>query len=385
MNNTIDIRRLNKPAAAPETGRSEEKEPAGLWAFLNRDIQLFGSGIPDKVREALYMELSTLLEAGVDIRSALQLIIQEQSKKKFRLLFTQIAQEVEAGSTLSAALEKNGSFTAYEYHSVHIGEETGRLVIVLKELALFYERKIRQSRQIIGALIYPCVVMAVAAGAVSFMLTYVVPMFADVLKRSGGHLPFITKVVLEMANVLKRSAGMLVLVFVATAILLYSQRKKDYFRRVSSALTLRIPMIGGIVRKLYLSRLANTLSLLIGAKLPIVQSLHLVKQMIRFYPIERSLEESEKEIITGTPLYKCLEKHSIYPVRMISLIKGGEEVNQMELFFNRIAEQYANEVEYQTGMLSKFIEPLIIVILGLVVGVILIAMYLPMFQLGQSF
>ena len=291
---------------------------------------------------------------------------------------------MEAGSTFSAALEKNGHFTAYEYHSVQIGEETGRLISVLRELARFYEKKIRQSRQIIGAMIYPCVVMFVAAGAVTFMLTYVVPLFADVLKRSGGELPFITKMVLSLADWLKRSTGILLLVLAGIGWLIYTQRKKQYFRKWSSSLILRVPVIGGIVRKIYLSRLANTLSLLTGAKLPIVQSLHLVRKMIRFYPIEWSLEESEKNILTGMPLHKCLERHSIYPVRMISLVKVGEEANQMELFFNRIAEQYAAEVEYQTGMLSKIIEPLIIVVLGLVVGVILIAMYLPMFQLGQS-
>ncbi len=386
MSDTIDIRRLNKPASpTPRPEEGVQKETGGIWAFLNKDIRLFGSSIPDKVREGFYMELSTLLEAGVDIRSALDLIIKEQTKKKFGTLFAKIAKEVEAGSTLSAALERDGNFTAYEYYSVQIGEETGRLIVVLKELAEFYEKKIKQGRQIIGALIYPSVVMVVAAGAVSFMLTYVVPMFADVLKRSGGQLPYITRVVLGLADGLKRSAGMLLLIAIGLVALAWSQRNKSYFRKWSTRFILRIPLVGGIVRKIYLSRLANTLSLLIGAKLPIVQSLRLVRKMIRFYPIEYSLEEAEKDIQTGIPLHKSLEQHSIYPIRMISLVKVGEEVNQMELFFKRIAEQYANEVEYQTGMLSKFIEPVIIVVLGLVVGVILIAMYLPMFQMGQNF
>jgi type IV pilus assembly protein PilC len=144
-------------------------------------------------------------------------------------------------------------------------------------------------------------------------------------------------------------------------------------------------VIGPIIRKLFLSRLANTMSLLIGAKIPIVQSIRLVRQMVDFYPIERSLREVEENILSGTPLHKCLGRHPIYPPKMISLIKVGEEVNQMELFFNKISDQYSNEVEYQTSLLSKFMEPLIIVVLGLVVGVILIAMYLPLFKLGQSF
>jgi type IV pilus assembly protein PilC len=392
MSNTIDIRQFRKPAGAGQEGPGNSKGPGdsktpgeGIWGFLGKDIRLFGGILPDKIRESFYLELGTLLEAGVDIRTALDLIMEEQTKKTYKTLFGQIAREIENGSALSAALKKKDCFTAYEYYSVQIGEETGKLIVVLKELALFYQKKIKQSRQIIGAMTYPAIVLAVAFGAVSFMMAYVVPMFADVLKRSGGELPVITQLVLSFSNWLKAYAGILALLCVLVIVLVISQRNKEYFRNWSARIVLRIPVVGGIVRKIFLSRLANTLSLLIGSKIPIVQAIQLVRKMIRFYPIEKSLEEVEGNILTGMPLHKSLGRHSIYPAKMISLIKVGEEVNQMELFFNKISEQYSNEVEYQTGMLSKFIEPLIIVILGLVVGVILIAMYLPLFKLGQSF
>jgi type IV pilus assembly protein PilC len=386
MSNTIDIRQIRKPAPSPKKKDEGPDAPGqGMWGFLNKDIRLFGGALPDKIREGFYLELGTLLEAGVDIRSALELIMNEQTKKKYKAIFGKIAREVVNGATLSTALRGNDCFTAYEYFSVQIGEETGKLVVVLKELALYYQKKIKQGRQIIGALTYPAIVLLVAFGAVSFMMAYVVPMFADVLKRSGGELPLITRIVLDLSGMVKRGAGALLLVLITIIVLILSQRKKEYFRDWSARLILRIPVIGGIVRKLFLSRLANTLSLLIGSKIPILQSIQLVRKMIDFYPIEKSLQAVEENIMSGMPLYKSLGRHAIYPAKMISLIKVGEEVNQMDVFFNKISEQYTNEVEYQTSLLSKLIEPLIIVILGLVVGVILIAMYLPLFKLGQSF
>jgi type IV pilus assembly protein PilC len=394
MTDKIDIRDLGRrkgsstrdsPSVAPTPGAAgSSATEKGLWALLNKDIRLFGSGLADKIKEGYYLELSTLLAAGIDIRGALELIRDEQPKKKHRLLFGRILDRIVAGSTLSSAMRTEGLFTPYEYFSVQIGEETGKLVTVLSELTVYYKKKIDQTRQIIGALTYPVLVMVVAAVAVGFMMAYVVPMFADVLKRFGGELPFITRLVLHFSFLLKKFSLLLLMLLAGAAALVLSQRKKNWFRKWSSALILRIPVIGDIVRKIYISRFANTMSLLIGSRIPMMQSIQLVRQMVGFYPIERSLTEVGANILSGMPLYKSLGSHAVYPRKMISLLKVGEEVNQLDTFFNRISLQYSAEVQYQTDLLSKFLEPLIIVVLGLAVGVILIAMYLPLFKLGQA-
>ena len=127
------------------------------------------------------------------------------------------------------------------------------------------------------------------------------------------------------------------------------------------------------------------MTLLIGSRVPILRSIGMVKQMIAFYPIESSLENIENQILQGIPLHKGMACHSIYPKRMVSLVKVGEEVNQLELFFDKIAKQYNDEVEYQTALISSVIEPIIIIFLGLIVGTILISMYLPLFKLGSTF
>lgn len=381
-NSSLNIKDLKKPVP---TSKVKTAEDTSIWKLLNKDISISGKKLPDKIKEPFYLELGILLEAGVDIRAAMDIIKEEQAKAKYKQVFSDIQQKIITGSTLSAALQSSESFTPYEYFSVHIGEETGKLSIVLKDLAAYFQKRIKQRRQIIAALTYPVVILLVAFGAVSFMITYVVPMFADVLKRFGGDLPYITKVVLSISRTINGSFSLLFLIVVAGITFVFVQRKKVWFRKYTGRLVLKLPLIGPIVQKIYLSRLATTMALLISSKIPLLQAIQLINKMIAFYPIEQSLLIIEKNIETGKSLHKSMNAFSIYPAKMILLLKVGEEVNQLELFFQKIADQYNNEIEHQTNMLSKLLEPVIIIILGVIVGVILIAMYLPLFKLGQTF
>jgi type IV pilus assembly protein PilC len=385
MSKSIDIRRVYQESR--QTSRKASAGSAkdtGIWAILNKDIKLFGSALPDKIKESFYLELGVLLAAGVDIRGALDIIQAEQPKKKYRLYFSDLSKQIVGGATLSAAMQSGGLFTPYEFFSIRIGEETGKLVMVLAELAVYYKKRIDQRRQIIGALTYPVLVLTIAGFAVGFMLTYVVPMFADVLKRFGGDLPYITRLVMRLSELFRRSAGVFIALLTGTIAIAVSQRKKIWFRRYISQLLLRIPLVGELISKTYLSRFSTTMALLIGSRIPMLQALELIKKMIGFYPIEHSLDAVAAAVMSGCSLHDSLSNHKIYPQKMISLIKVGEEVNQLDLFFSKVSAQYSSEVEHRTNVLSKFLEPLIIVGLGLVVGVILIAMYLPLFKLGQA-
>lgn len=387
MSSALDIRKIKQqhaPQQPVQVNASAEK-PKGIWDFLNRDIRIGKGGLPDRIKENFYMELWSLLTAGVDIRTALDLTCEEQKKKKVKKIFQEVQHLVVSGSTFSSALKKVKEFSSYEYYSIQIGEETGKLLQVLKELSAYFGTRIRQRRQILGAITYPIVVMVVAFCAVAFMVTYVVPMFSDTFRRFGSDLPAITKAVIAFSAFIRGTIGIFFLVITGIVIFCIWQSKRNWFRKLSSVVLLRTPVVGRIIQKIYLARLSNTMNLLIGAKIPILQAIRLTRQMITFYPIEQSLYSVEEDVIKGIPLYKSLSGHSIYPSKMVSIIKVGEEVNQLELFFERLSVQYSGEVEYQTGMLSKFLEPVIIIVLGLVVGIILIAMYLPLFKLGETF
>jgi len=377
---SIDISKIQKKNGAPK-----EKEATSLADFLSKDIS-FGKGkLSDKKKEGFYNELGTLIRSGIDIRSALELTAGSYTQKKDVELFSAVQKQVIAGKSLSETMQLESKFSPYEYYSVKIGEETGKLGEVLGELAKYYKSKISQQRKIIGAITYPLLVLFTSFAAVFFMIKFVVPMFADVFKRFGGKLPYITSLIVSFSDWFDRHIYLMLFALVAIIMLYFINRNKFWFKKGASLLLLRIPIVGEITRKVYLARFANTMRLLTETNTPLLQALELVRQMITFYPVENSLRLAEKDILLGSSLSSALSKYDFYPGKFIQMIKIAEEVNRLEYFFEQLAEQYTEEVEYKTNAISGLLEPLIIIFLGLVVGVILIAMYLPMFQMSSSF
>jgi type IV pilus assembly protein PilC len=379
---SIDLSRYEKKKVARP---SKTEDSGGLIALLNRDISFGSKELSDKKKEYLYLELSSLLQAGINLKSSFELITADQEKEKDKGLFKKIQETVLNGTTFSQALQQTGKFSLYEVYSLQIGEETGKLIEVLQDLAKFYQNKIKQRRKIVSALTYPCVVLSTSMGAVFFMLKFVVPMFGDVFKRFGGHLPWITEKIIGVSDAMEKNFFRFFILVILIVVFIYFVRKTEQFRKIASQLLLRLPMVGNLVQKIYLARFCNSMRLLINARLPLLRAIALSRQMIGYYPIESSLQKVEDDIMQGKSLHQSLQQFSIYPRKMIQLVKVGEETNQLDYFFAKISDQYIEEVEYKTSTLSSMMEPLIIIFLGLIVGVILIAMYLPLFQMSNSF
>ncbi|WP_199121059.1 type II secretion system F family protein [Pedobacter sp. ASV28] len=175
-----------------------------------------------------------------------------------------IQKEVFAGSTLSEALKGQGKFNSYEYYSVRIGEDTGRLAEVLMELAKYYKTRISQWRKIIGAITHPLLVLSTSFAAIFFMIKFVVPMFANVFKRFGGKLPYVTSLIINFSDWFDRNIYFVLSLPVALIVFYIWGKKKDCFKKWSSILLLRVPIVGEIVKKIYLARFANTMRLLTG-------------------------------------------------------------------------------------------------------------------------
>ena len=378
---SIDVSRYEKKKALSPAVKTE----GGLVAFLNRDISFGSRELNDKKKEYLYLELSSLLLAGINLKSSFELITTGLSNEKDKELYRNIQDAVLKGVTFSQALQQTGRFSLYEVFSLQIGEETGKLVEVLQDLAKFYQNKIKQRRKIVSALTYPCVVMSTSLAAVFFMLKFVVPMFGDVFKRFGGHLPWITEKIIGISTAMENNFWRFIILVILVTVFILRTRKTEQFRRLASQVLLRLPVIGNMIQKIYLARFCNSMRLLINAKLPLLRAIALIRQMISFYPIESSLQKVENDIMNGQSLHQSLQQFGIYPAKMIQLVKIGEETNQLDYFFGKISDQYIEEVEHQTATLSSIMEPLIVIFLGLIVGVIMISMYLPLFQMSNSF
>jgi len=377
----IDVGKFRANVAAQ---RQPNKEAFSLAELLKKDISLSGKTLNDKQKERLYSTLHTLMSSGIAMKTALELLESEEENVKQKKLFGAIGEAVIGGVSLSKALEQTGQFGPYEYFSVKIGEESGRLNTVLNELALFYGKKQQLKKKLVNALTYPLFVMSFALGVVAFMMVFVVPMFSGIFKRFDSELPGITKWVIAVSDLFIDNYQLGFVGILAVGIFIFTQSKKTWFRKRTAVIGGKVPFFGELVQKIYLARFCQSMHLLLSSNTPLVEALDLVGKMIRFYPIEKSLQSLTDDIMRGEAFYEGLQKHSIYSKRMVSLIKVGEEVNQLEAMFGRLSKQYNEEVEHQTSLMSSVIEPVLIVFVAIVVGVVLLAMYLPLFELGMT-
>ena len=361
----------------------KHKKTFDMQMLLSKEIHLFGSAFGTKKKEAFYTELHLLLSAGVPLKEVLVLISKESGKPAEQKLFQEIISEILKGKTFSAAMKTQKSFSNYEYYSIKIGEETGTLKKVCKALGNYYHGKNEQRKTIINALSYPIVVMCTAFLAVLFMLQFVVPMFASIFEQNKVPLPVLTKAVIFFSEGFQDNILVLFLAGVAFSVALKLLSKTERFQIYFTGMLLKLPYIGELLRKMYMAQFTQATALLVGSNVPMLQSVQLTKEMIAFYPMRQALQSVEQDLLSGNLLSASLSKLALFDRKMVSLIKVAEETNQNSFIFERLASQYNREVAQNSKVLSTVLEPLIIVFLGIVVALVLIAMYMPMFQLSS--
>ncbi|MEO9531928.1 MAG: type II secretion system F family protein [Crocinitomicaceae bacterium] len=361
------------------TASSKGKEKEGIFS---KELS-FGSTFNDKKKERFYLDLRVLLVAGVDLKSALEIIIEEQEKEKDKTIFKEIHEGVVKGKSLAACLKATGKFSEYEYYSIEIGEEANRLKEVLDQLMDFFAERTALKRQIISVLTYPVFVFVATLGIVYFMMTNVVPMFSDVFNQFGSELPPLTQKILYISENFPFYMLIFTIIVFAIIAFVYTQKNQEWYRKFFSSLVLKIPKVGGIIQLVYLSRFTQTLHLLLASKTSLVKSLDLTEKMVKFYPIQMAIQQIKKDILKGRSLHSGMANYKIFPKRMLSLIKVGEEVNQLDDMLLKLSKQNSEDLKHQTQLIGKLMEPIIILIIGGIVGVILVAMYMPMFNLSN--
>lgn len=361
---------------------NKKKNTSSTLSFLNKDLQL-AHQFNDKKKEAFYKELTILLKSGIDIEQALSIIIEQLKKEKDIALINDIKENIIRGKSMYEALTESKKFSVYESYSIKIGEETKNLVKVLEELQLFFDRKIKMRRQLVSVLTYPAFVISITFGVLYFMLNSVVPMFTTVFQQFGGELPKLTQQIIYLSEILPIITFVIFLLIGGILTIHYSQKQKVYYKEMSSLLFLKIPFIGKLIQTIYLARFCQSMNLLLAAKTPLVTALDLVQKMISYYPIEKSIIAVKKEILRGSSFGAALKQHPIFDSKLTSMITVGEQINELDGMFEKLTNQYNEEVDYKTKMIGVVLEPFIIIIIGLIVGVIMIAMYSPMFNLSK--
>lgn len=361
----------------------QDKEDQGT-SILTREINLFGStSFGNKKKERFYEELSVLLNSGIRLKEAFELVIESENNEKNKQLFENILSETNNGLAFSDVLEKDSNFTPYEYFSIKIGEESGTLDKVINTLAAYYKRKNAQRRDVVNAITYPIILLATAILIFGFMLKFVVPMFEEIFRQNQVELPSLTRIVLSWSHWLE-DYFILMLIAIAGLFFLYQAIKnKQRVRTIIDNALLRIPVLGSFIKTSQIAKFTEATALLVGAKVSILESLSMVQGMIRFVPLEKALQAAQDQMLEGESLSTALKKTKFFDSKMIALLRVAEETNKTSYVFNTLNEQYNNEVVQKSKRFSIVLEPIINVVIGLLVGLILVAIYLPMFEMGN--
>lgn len=362
---------------------SKKDETHSGESFLTKEITIFSNPFSNKTKEGFYTELSVLLKAGINLKEGLDLLANSQKKKPTKDFLNGVIKDIVSGKSLSESLKGIKQFTDYEYYSIKIGEETGTLSLVVEQLGEYYAKKNEQRRNLISALTYPIIILMTALLVVAFMLQFVVPMFQDIFEQQKVELPAITRYIIKASEFMK-SYGLIIITIIVIIILSRSLfNNKHLYRKYKDLILIKLPYIGDFVKTVYLSQFTQAVALLTASKVPVVNSIQLVKEMINFYPLKEALEKVELEILKGSSLSNSLKDQKFFDDKMVAMVKVAEETNQNEFIFQRLNDQYNTTLQQRSKMLATIMEPIIILIIGVLVGVILIAMYLPMFKLSS--
>jgi type IV pilus assembly protein PilC len=329
-------------------------------------------------------QLATLINAGLPIVRSLHILSEQTGNQQLKNVVVQVRKDVEAGLSLSQALEKHPEvFSRLYVEMVKAGEIGGMLDGVLLRVADQLERDQELRRKVKSAMMYPTFVLAFAILAASIMLIFIVPVFAGLFEDLGGTLPLLTRIVMAISDILTSFWGVLVYAAMGAAVFAFFRWKKtENGKRVWGHISLKIPAkIGETVQKVALARFARTLGTLSAAGVPILQAIEITATSSGNWVVEKALLKSRDAIREGIPIYKPLEDEPVFPPMVTRMIAVGEETGDIDGMLGKIGDFYESEVDATIKALTSIIEPIMIVVVGGIVGFIVISMYLPMFRI----
>jgi len=350
------------------------------------NLPTFGAGVDSKELAIFTRQFSVMIDAGLPLVQCLEILAGQQENKVFQKVLTGTRAAVEGGATLSASMRQYEKvFDALYVNLVEAGETGGILDTILQRLSTYIEKNVKLKRAVRSALVYPIVVLSVAAGVIVLLLWKVVPIFATLFLGLGVDLPLPTRIVIGLSNFVGSIFGLMILVALVGGIIgLNVWYKTPGGRMAIDRTLLKLPLLGLLLRKIAVARFTRTLGTLISSGVPILEGLEITARTAGNAVIEKSLMQVRKGLEAGRNLSDPLKETNVFPGMVTQMIGVGEQTGAMDAMLQKIADFYEDEVDAAVKDLLAAMEPLMIVILGVVVGGIVISMYLPLFSLiGQ--
>jgi type IV pilus assembly protein PilC len=346
-------------------------------------MPLFGIGAISAKEVTLFTrQLATLIGAGLPLVRSLNILRDQTKHNAFKEVIDSLAQQVETGSTFSDSLLRYPTiFSLLFVNTIKAGEAGGVLEIVLTRLADFREKSERLRSRIRTALIYPILVITVAMTVLTFLIIFVIPKFMELYEEIGSELPLPTLILLKISYFLQHRWIIGILFLVVLIISCKMLVKVPKIRYYLDVITLRFPVFGVLVQKVSIARFSRTLGTLIASGVPILQALMITKDTAGNEVIAQSITKVHDSIREGESIASPLAKTRIFPLMVVNMINVGEETGSLDQMLNKIADTYEEEVDVTVSTLTAFLEPMLIVIMGVIVASIVIAMFLPLVKL----
>ncbi len=341
-----------------------------------------GGGIKSKDIAIFTRQFSVMIDAGLPLVQCLDILSQQQENKSFQKVLFQIREDVESGSSLAEAMRKHPqAFDDLYVNMVAAGEAGGILDTILQRLSVYIEKAVKLKTQVRSAMIYPVSVITIAVIVVYVILWKVIPVFSSLFEGLGAELPFLTQWVVSLSKFIGRFWWLIFLVVIASVFAIRQYYRTETGRHQLDSLLLRAPVLGIILRKIAVARFCRTLGTLLNSGVPILESLDITARTSGNAIIEEAIMEVRKAVEEGKTVAEPLTRSGQFPPMVCQMVGVGEQTGAMDTMLSKIADFYEDEVDAAVEGLMKLIEPVIIFFLGIVIGTIVIAMYMPMFTL----
>jgi type IV pilus assembly protein PilC len=339
--------------------------------------------IKPKSLQIFSRQFATMIEAGLNIVSSLVILEEQTDDKYLAAIISELRADVEGGLLLSQAMGRHPKVFSRLYVSmVEAGEAAGILDQVLDRVAFQIEKETQIKRRVKGAMIYPTMVLIFATLVLIGMLMFLVPVFVNIFDQLGGELPTLTQWVVNASNLLRDKWFIIFPVLGLGIFGIRRYKKTESGRQLWDRIKLKIPMkIGQVVLKVTMARFSRTLSTLVAAGVDIIKALEITGSTSGNWVVEEALSEVRAKVHEGVPIATPLIENPIFPPMVSQMVKIGEETGELEKMLGKIADFYEDEVDASIQSLTSIVEPIMMLLVGLMVGVIIIAMYLPMFKM----
>ncbi len=390
-NTTAAIAKLREKGFFPTSvtldkgGKGGKKKDRKKNSFLSAEIHIFGNGINGFVLALFTRQLATLIDAGLPLLRSLNVLRDQQKPGCLRNTLEDVGTSVEGGLSFSESLEKFPKvFSKLYVNMIKAGEAGGVLEVVLNRLAEFAEKSEKLKKRVKSAMIYPAFVITVAMAVLSFLITFIVPKFAEMFTDLDLELPWMTSFLIFISDVARDQWYIPIGVAISFVVFLKMVRRTNKGKYIIDVILLKIPLVGMLISKISIARFTRTLGTLITSGVPILQALVIVKDTAGNEVISRAVERVYDSIREGESIVEPLRTCKVFPPMVISMIEVGEETGALAEMLIKIADNYDEDVDVAVEGLTSLLEPFLIVFLAVVVGFIVIAMFMPLISLLQQ-